>query len=96
MLVYKDKCFCSAKECRNIRCSRHLNVSIFLGAEKAGLPIDMADFSTCCEKYVSNTEKICSECKHFIGAGDWNLCCDLKYGLTYEYTKACEHFEPKL
>ena len=96
MLVYKDRCFCSAKECRNTRCSRHLTVSVYLGAKKAGLPIDTADFSKCCENYVSNTGDICGECKHFIGGGDWNLCCDLKYDLTYETSKACDLFESKL
>lgn len=35
----------------------------------------------------------CIECKHFIGAGDFNLCCDLKYNLCYEDTESCELFE---
>ncbi len=37
----------------------------------------------------------CESCKHFIGAGDWNLCCDLKYDLCYKYTPACTKYEPK-
>ena len=36
---------------------------------------------------------ICATCKHFIGAGDWNLCCDLKYDLCYKHTPACENYE---
>jgi len=42
---------------------------------------------------------LCVFCKHFIGAGDWDLCCDLKhegypYGfLCYEDTEACDKFE---
>jgi len=35
----------------------------------------------------------CATCKHFIGAGDWNLCCDLKYDLCYEHTLACSKYE---
>lgn len=35
----------------------------------------------------------CATCKHFIGAGDWNLCCDLKYDLCYKHTPACEKYE---
>ena len=45
-------------------------------------------------------KNFCVFCKHFIGAGDWNLCCDLPhpeaapYGfLCYEETEACEKFE---
>lgn len=37
--------------------------------------------------------KVCAQCSHYIGFGDWRLCCDLKSGLTYEYTEACEMFE---
>ena len=37
----------------------------------------------------------CADCKHYIGAGDWNLCCRLKYGLCYESTPACTKFEEK-
>ena len=55
--------------------------------------------------------KTCGQCKHFTGAGDWNLCCtqkhpvpkmgqrskDLLFGhLCYEYTKACDLFEEKI
>ena len=45
--------------------------------------------------------KVCADCKHFIGGGDWNLCCDLHhegypYGfLCYENTDACDKFELK-
>lgn len=41
----------------------------------------------------------CAFCKHFIGAGDWDLCCDLKHEgypcgfLCYEDTEACDKFE---
>lgn len=38
----------------------------------------------------------CATCKHFIGAGDWNLCCDLKYDLCYEHTLACDKYELKM
>ena len=43
----------------------------------------------------------CKDCKHFIGAGDWNLCCSnpprsqvswLGF-LCYSDTEACENFE---
>ena len=46
-------------------------------------------------------DKTCSQCRHFIGFGDWNLCCDLPHPeypcgfLCYEDTKACEMFEEK-
>lgn len=23
--------------------------------------------------------KTCGQCKHYTGAGDWNLCCDIKH-----------------
>lgn len=42
---------------------------------------------------------LCVFCKHFIGAGDWNLCCDLEHKgylfgfLCYEDTEACDKFE---
>lgn len=41
----------------------------------------------------------CETCKHFIGAGDWNLCCDLPHPdypcgfLCYEDTPACDSYE---
>lgn len=49
-------------------------------------------------------------CKHFIGGGDWNLCCTVRHPtpkeremgktfifghLCYEYTDACDMYEPK-
>ena len=37
----------------------------------------------------------CSDCKNFIGAGDWNLCCKVDPGLCYRETKACEKFETR-
>lgn len=37
----------------------------------------------------------CRDCKHFIGAGDWNLCCRIKEGLCYSDTLACGKFEEK-
>ena len=55
-------------------------------------------------------DKVCGNCIHFLGGGDWNLCCDVKYpttmeksfGLTfhvghlcYEDTLACDMFEEK-
>ena len=55
-------------------------------------------------------DKTCGQCKHFTGAGDWNLCCDIPHptkkeqeqGMTfswghlcYEYTEACDKFEGK-
>ena len=54
--------------------------------------------------------KTCGQCKHFTGAGDWNLCCTQKHPipeekakgqmflwghLCFEYTKACDLFEEK-
>ena len=53
----------------------------------------------------------CGQCKHFTGAGDWNLCCDIKHPtpkekeqgldfswghLCYEDTEACDAFEDKV
>ena len=46
-------------------------------------------------------DKTCSQCRHFIGAGDWDLCCRLPHPeylfgfLCYEDTKACDMFEEK-
>ena len=37
----------------------------------------------------------CSDCKRFIGGGDWNLCCEGKYDLCYRDTKACDEFETR-
>lgn len=47
------------------------------------------------EKLMENTEDqvTCKTCKHFIGAGDWNLCCDLRYDLCYKNTPACNQYE---
>lgn len=36
----------------------------------------------------------CKDCKHFIGAGDWNICCGLMPILCYRGTPACDLFEP--
>ena len=55
-------------------------------------------------------DKVCGNCVHYMGGGDWNLCCDVQHptptekamGLTflcghlcYEDTLACELFEEK-
>ena len=37
--------------------------------------------------------KICKNCTHFIGGGDWNLCCDLKPDLCYAEDLACIAFQ---
>lgn len=39
--------------------------------------------------------RICGNCRHFIGGGDWNLCCDQMSGLCYRDTKACEKYKVK-
>ena len=54
--------------------------------------------------------KVCKDCGHFIGCGDWNLCCEIEHPtpeekkrgktypfgyLCYEDTEACDVFEPK-
>lgn len=53
----------------------------------------------------------CGQCKHFTGAGDWNICCTQKHPtpeekargqyfiwghLCYEDTEACDLFEEKI
>lgn len=53
-------------------------------------------------------DKVCGNCVHYFGGGDWNLCCDVhhpipmgkSFGLTfyagylcYEDTLACDMFE---
>ena len=53
----------------------------------------------------------CGTCKHYTGAGDWNLCCTIHHptpkekemGMTfyfghlcYENTDACDMYEPKV
>lgn len=38
---------------------------------------------------------MCAQCLHYTGGGDWGLCCDLMYGLTYEYSEACDRFEQR-
>ena len=36
----------------------------------------------------------CGTCKHYIGAGDWDLCCGINMRrLTYGYDDACEKYE---
>ena len=36
----------------------------------------------------------CGTCKHFTGAGDWDLCCRKSVRrLTYGYDDACEQYE---
>jgi hypothetical protein len=46
-------------------------------------------------------EKICKNCTHFIGLGDWNLCCTESHVgymcgfLCYEDTPACEKFDAR-
>lgn len=37
--------------------------------------------------------KICAQCVHYLGGGDFGTCCVLEYGLCYEDTPACENFE---
>ena len=41
--------------------------------------------------------KVCGQCSHYIGAGDWDICCNSVGGkrLCYEDTDAgdCPHFE---
>lgn len=95
MLCYRDRVFCKAIECKNEHCFRHIKPEIYVAASKIGLPVDVADFSESCKYYVSNKDRICRECSHFLGGGDWNLCCDLKYDLTYETCRACDMFEER-
>ena len=38
--------------------------------------------------------KVCGNCSHFLGGGDWNLCCNLSPDLFYSNTPACDKFEP--
>lgn len=46
-------------------------------------------------------EKICKNCTHFIGLGDWDLCCTESHVgymcgfLCYEDTPACEKFDAR-
>ena len=36
----------------------------------------------------------CGTCKHYTGAGDWDLCCNKSVRrLTYGYDDACEQYE---
>lgn len=54
-----------------------------------------------CPLEESERPRYCDSCKHFIGMGDWNLCCDLPHPeatcgfLCYDYTPACDKYEPK-
>lgn len=56
-------------------------------------------------------DKICGNCAHYLGGGDWNLCCEIKHPtalekamgavylfghLCYEDTLACDMFEEKV
>lgn len=56
-------------------------------------------------------DKVCGNCVHYLGGGDWNLCCDIShptpmeksFGLTfytghlcYKDTLACDMFEERL
>lgn len=39
-------------------------------------------------------EKLCAQCEHYIGAGDWDLCCKLqKRRLCHENDAACPEFK---
>lgn len=44
------------------------------------------------------SQKTCSECRFFLGCGDWDLCCALQKRrlLCYGDSTACEGFEPPL
>lgn len=35
----------------------------------------------------------CASCRHFIGAGEYNLCCWVHSYLCYRDTPACEQYE---
>lgn len=37
----------------------------------------------------------CSDCRRFIGGGDWNLCCQGKHDLCYRDTPACDEFDSR-
>ena len=56
-------------------------------------------------------DKVCGNCIHYLGGGDWNLCCDVKHPtpmeksfsltfyaghLCYEDTLACDMFKESL
>ena len=46
-------------------------------------------------KDISN-EKICYNCKHYLGGNDWGLSCDKEYmRLTKALNQACKDFEVK-
>lgn len=50
---------------------------------------------SCRKREFLGDEKVCAKCSHFLGMGDWNMCCDQMYGLCYDDTEACEHYEEK-
>lgn len=59
----------------------------------------LTDYAKNCDYYnldLSN-EKICMNCKHWIGGGDWGLSCSKDYYNTSSngLGKACEKFERK-
>lgn len=39
--------------------------------------------------------KVCGNCAHFIGLGDFNLCCKLHSGLYYNCDKSCKDYQFK-
>ena len=56
-------------------------------------------------------DKVCGNCVHFLGGGDWDLCCDVRHPtpreksfglmfyaghLCYEDTLGCDMFEEKV
>ena len=41
-------------------------------------------------------ERICMNCEHFLGGGDWGLACkDDYYKLSSALTPACDNFKPR-
>ena len=56
MICYRDRCYCSRKDCGNTLCTSRLTEEVERAAEKAELPIDMADLSKDGRCYVKKTE----------------------------------------
>ena len=45
MLCYRDRCYCSRRDCTNPGCFRRITEDVEKDAERVGLPIDTADFN---------------------------------------------------
>ena len=58
MICYKDRTYCSSKECKNKGCSKRLTEEVWKEASDFGLPVAYSDLSRVCSGHWAYKEGV--------------------------------------